>query len=599
MKRLLMAFSSGCHISDVGDDNEGKNQKGTQRKYHIPSIKVYNALMVTVLKRAGAEFHYHLVGEGSGLSKDDGKKDSDSEDETPAATSTEISNLLASKLKKSPKYKTATPLIYTFFKSTLHLLNNSPSASLLTFTLKSLTSSIPFLSCFDPRLSKLLLKGFIKHWSNIQTESEDDNELRLQSFLRIRQMSMDLPFPFIEEALKATYISYTKSSKFVNEQTLPTITFLGNCVVELYSLDLASSYQHAFIYIRQLSLHLRSALVKMSKESFSAIYNWQFFNSLRLWTAVISNNPHELSDLLYPLVEIIMGVIRLVPTARHLPIRLHCVRLLQQLASCSERFIPTSSVLLDVLGSKEFSKGGRKEGKNKKATKKENMLRLPLVLKLPKEDTLATELTKDIIMLEVFTLLEREVDLYRYTAGFPEFSCRITARLRKFVKDQLNPKWRSFAKGCIEACERNSTFVEKGRLELEGGPKGVKRLEVLKPKNVLSMKERLESVTSKEKRLEDLPKPKVSAKEEKKQQEERARGLKQQEKLGKKEMAKEAREEKVRAEKRKNATLAEDFDEDVDVDMLGGDEVGEGLDWSDDDDEEEVDAMEGSDDESE
>jgi len=74
---------------------------------------------------------------------------------------------------------------------------------------------------------------------------------------------------------------------------------MGNCLVELYSLDVDSSYQHAFIYIRQLALHLRAAITKKTKESFQQIYAWQYFNCLRVWSAVIANNPetHELREV--------------------------------------------------------------------------------------------------------------------------------------------------------------------------------------------------------------------------------------------------------------------------------------------------------------
>ena len=48
----------------------------------------------------------------------------------------------------------------------------------------------------------------------------------------------------------ATYLAYAKRAKFANTTTvtsfLLTLKYMGNCVMELYSLDYASSYQHAF-----------------------------------------------------------------------------------------------------------------------------------------------------------------------------------------------------------------------------------------------------------------------------------------------------------------------------------------------------------------
>ena len=48
-----------------------------------------------------------------------------------------------------------------------------------------------------------------------------------------------------------------------------------NSVVELYRLDEDATYQHAFIYIRQLAVHLRNATVAKKKESYLQVYNWQ------------------------------------------------------------------------------------------------------------------------------------------------------------------------------------------------------------------------------------------------------------------------------------------------------------------------------------
>ena len=63
---------------------------------------------------------------------------------------------------------------------------------------------------------------------------------------------------------------------------------MGNCVVELYSLDYASSYQHASVYVRQLSLHLSSSLKKCTPKSFRTVYCWQYVHCLRLWLAVLA-----------------------------------------------------------------------------------------------------------------------------------------------------------------------------------------------------------------------------------------------------------------------------------------------------------------------
>ena len=88
-----------------------------------------------------------------------------------------------------------------------------------------------------------------------------------------------------------SYLSYARRTKFGTAASisgsLPTLTFMGNCVVNLYSLDYASSYQDAFVYACQLALQLRSALKKRTLKSFRTVYCWQYVHCLRLWSAVL------------------------------------------------------------------------------------------------------------------------------------------------------------------------------------------------------------------------------------------------------------------------------------------------------------------------
>ena len=83
-----------------------------------------------------------------------------------------------------------------------------------------------------------------------------------------------------DDKAKESYLSYARRAKFDTAESvsglLPSLTFMINCVVGLYLLDYASSYQHAFVYLRQLALHLRSALKKRTPKLFRTVYCWQY-----------------------------------------------------------------------------------------------------------------------------------------------------------------------------------------------------------------------------------------------------------------------------------------------------------------------------------
>ena len=68
-------------------------------------------------------------------------------------------------------------------------------------------------------------------------------------------------------SLQKLYLAFVSNCKFTSAKTLPQIRFMENCLVELLSIDPATSYQHGFVYIRQLAVHLRTALTSAKKQA--------------------------------------------------------------------------------------------------------------------------------------------------------------------------------------------------------------------------------------------------------------------------------------------------------------------------------------------
>jgi nucleolar complex protein 2 len=595
LKRIISAYKTACHMSDANAEDEGHQDKG-RKAYHIEDSAVFDRLMASTLRHCHEEFRYHLLGAGSGVESEDSggnkkkRDDDDDDDETDDDSNSDANDAedLINKpvnpklLAKSKRWTQVGTILQSFLKSTLHLLSEAKEPELVTFVLKNLAYYIPFMTAY-PRVAKSCLKTLTKLWSASLDTSEDYQVVRLNAFIRIRQMALTQPFPFIEQCLKSTYLAYAKRAKFATAASvtslLPTITFMGNCIVELYSLDYASSYQHAFVYIRQLALHLRSAIQKKTPEAFRVVYCWQYIHCLKLWTAVLCSAAGQSDDeaqlmrsLIFPLTEVIFGVIRLVPTTRHLPLRLHCVRFLQQIAASSEQYIPTTSVLLEALDLKElYMKPKRVDSRGKDI----RGIRLPLILKLPKEGALRTTEQLDACLGEIFVLLNREVDLYRYSPGFPEFTVRICQRLRKYSKETKNGKYRAYSRGCIELCEKYSAEATKARSKLNEAPKDIKRLEALKPSNVPSMKERYESSIAKEKRLEQASQPALSDAAKKRARSEAAKEKEEvdddDEPKSKKKKQKKKKVEVNQKDLENIGALAED------------DEIQEGIDWDSDD----------------
>ncbi len=148
-------------------------------------------------------------------------------------------------------------------RALLRLVGNTVDRKLLRFIFEILEHYVLFFALF-PGVAKAWLKFLLKSWSDPRNTGDTDGAvLQVLSFFRIRSMALRLPPPFLEECLRGTYLEYARVAKFMNEQTRLSLTFMGNGIVELYSIDVTVAYQNAFTYVRQLALVLRQVCAYM------------------------------------------------------------------------------------------------------------------------------------------------------------------------------------------------------------------------------------------------------------------------------------------------------------------------------------------------
>ena len=196
LKKIVSAYKSACHLSDahVSDDD-----KGSSKYIEFDSPLISNRVMVLCLENCHLEFFHHLL---SHETSNDGKQ----QDEEMMKAAIDPNNPINPRvLSKSPRWFEIQPIINAFFKATVHWISEAKNPSLLSFVLKSLNHYIPYLSDF-PRLASLCLKRFGVLWSDSDDASVDYQSVRLNAFLRIRQLAITQPFPFIETCLKSCYL---------------------------------------------------------------------------------------------------------------------------------------------------------------------------------------------------------------------------------------------------------------------------------------------------------------------------------------------------------------------------------------------------------
>jgi len=296
LRNIVRAFAAATHMTDVD------STVASAYHYVITSSEVYNDLMMACVSNLHLTFNHHLPTKGT-------------------------TNLPTT----SPKWNQLAVIVKSFLKNLLHLMAGVTDTSMLLMLTTAISSYVPYIASIS-LLPKRYLRELLKHWS---TTSKKD--LRQSSFLAIRQMAIRTPFPFVEQCMKGCYLSFVRNAKTMNEQSRSAVAMMAKCIVELLGNDLVAAYQHAFVYIRQLAVHLRNAIKHKSKDAYATIFNWQYMNCLMVWAAVISTYPAEnqLHALMYPLVQIIIGTVNLVPAARYFPMRFHCVGLLNKLSAAT------------------------------------------------------------------------------------------------------------------------------------------------------------------------------------------------------------------------------------------------------------------------
>lgn len=328
------------------------------------------------------------------------------------------------------------------------LLEHISSPNILIILLKHIHHIVPFMQSF-PTILRPILKRLITLWSS------GEETVRVLAFLCILRITRDQELKILSSVLKAMYLSYVRNAKFVSPNTLPSINFMRRSLVEMYALDLSISYQHVFLYIRQLAIHLRNAITLKKKESVQSVYNWQFINSLRLWTELLSTtyDKDNLRPLLYPLVNIIYGAIKLQPTAAFFPLRFHCIQMLIQISKETRTFIPVMPYIIEILNSNTLNT------KAKVASMKP--ITFICLLRL-NEKQLGETGFRDETFENIYSTILDYMAHESYSLSYPELCVMPISVLKKKLKD-FNSKYSQKLKVLTQKLEENERFINVER----------------------------------------------------------------------------------------------------------------------------------------
>ena len=312
---------------------------------------------------------------------------------------------------------------------------------------------------------EVILKLCIKSWSMTK---EDELRQTLLSF--IKSLITKKP-KFFEYSLKIFYINYLNIAKEMNLNSFNHIKSLQDDIINILNYDLDKAYTTIFTFIRKLCIQLRTTIVDKTTSSIKSIYNWQFVNSLILWSRAIMKyiSNQNIYLLIYPLIQTIIGVIRLNSNELYYLLRIRLVILLNGISAKSNIFIPTSMYILPILSSNYFiekckpiiqSKQQKEEKKTDKLEKAKINTRIVIYvsLKIKKEELRIKQIRKDLLEECCDCLLEY-LSINSNKICFTELADTILKEMRSALKNIYDKEYREIIKLRIEKIENQINYL--------------------------------------------------------------------------------------------------------------------------------------------
>ncbi|EFY88472.1 Nucleolar Complex 2 protein [Metarhizium acridum] len=444
-RQVVLAFRCAAHL------NEDENDEGeTQQRWAINSPEVYNDILVLALKQIPVVMNHHL----------------------PIKESASGRPYVQMETKK---FKTLSLLLKSYTSSIMYLLGTLSDDKTLKLTLSSLTPILPYLLSFK-KLVKALSKAVVNFWA----QPASSETTRITAFLVLRRLVVIGDKGIRETVLKATYQGLVQGSRVTNHNTIEGINLMKNSAAELWGIDPTVGYTTAFTFIRQLAIHLRNSIVNNKNDSFRMVYNWQFTHSLDFWSCVLAEHCSPLKEaeagkesqlklLIYPLVQVTLGAMRLIPTAIYFPLRFHLVRSLLRTSRATGTYIPLASPILEVLSSAEM----------KKAPKATTLKAFDFAVayKAPKS-YLRTRIYQDNVGEQIVELLGEFFLLWSTSIAFPELALPVIIQLKRWLKQarsksqgNKNAKLVSQLVTLVQKLEANAKFIEERRAKVDFAPK--------------------------------------------------------------------------------------------------------------------------------
>ena len=429
LRRLLLAFRS---VLSSHDDE-------VQHAFHVQDSRVFSKLIITTLKYMPMVMEYHVPY----------KKTADGRFKVQTHTQ---------------KWHVLQRPVRSYFMSVIKLLQTLPEADMVYVALNESAKMVPYLHQ-DRRVARDYVRALLGQWSS----GEDRIRLAAFSCLYVTTASA-LDDDMVDFCLKSTYHTLIRNTRNTKPHTLEHIALMKNTACELFTLHADASYQQAFGFIRQLAISLRNCLKLKTQEQFQTVLQWPYLHCLDFWSLVLAKTchvdreqgvPSHMRPLIYPLVQVSLGVGRLVPMSRYFPLRLHVIESMLRLIQATHVYVPLAPLIIEVLESAEFQRRGK--GATLKPLDLETTFRAPAAYVRTRiyADQLADEFAY--VLLEFLATQARHI-------AFPELVIPITVQLRRALKTSPCVRLNEAVRPLLDKIRMNATWIEQRRSQVEFAP---------------------------------------------------------------------------------------------------------------------------------
>jgi nucleolar complex protein 2 len=228
-------------------------------------------------------------------------------------------------------------------------------------------------------------------------------------------------------------------------------------------------------------------MTSKTPETARIVYCWQYIHSLDFFSRMLSQHvghkSSPLQPLVYPVIQVALGVIKLNPSSQFFGLRFRVVESLMRLARQTGVYIPLAPTLLEILDASIMKVSSK--GKKDSAVLKPVDLDITLRVSASYLTGLTSRVYRDQVALKMVDLLAQFFDLHGNSPAFPELVLTPTIILKKWIKKyggECGGKVRRALADLVERLDAQAKWVEERRKGMEFDPDKLRDFQVVSEK---------------------------------------------------------------------------------------------------------------------